>query len=297
MPGSASYSQRIAIVGPSPVSMVPRNAVATPATPRSTVKPCLSRNSASHAAALTSWYASSGLSWICRDSFSRSSARRSTACGTRSLTPLMMGLPEVSARPRGAAESHYTPGPGVENRARRAATAAYERSGDLAARRGRRWTWSSADWAARWGRRWSAWSADWAARWDRRPSPWSADSAARWGHRWSPWSADSAVTFDHRWIQSSADWAVSWDRRSTLSFSAAAVASWPGSPARASSPPGSFRRAASGRPCRDNQQGRRQRNGSVDFRGKLFPCRGMTLPKSASLRAGLLARRLRQYLD
>ena len=88
----------------------------------------------------------------------------------------------------------------------------------------------------------------------------------------------AAVTFDHRWIQSSADWAVSWDRRSTLSFSAAALASRPGSPARASSPPGSFRRAASGRPCRDNQQGRRQRNGSVDFRGKLFPCRGMTLP-------------------
>src|SRR5438309_797495 len=117
IPGSASYSQRIATVGPSPVSMVARNAVATPATPRSTLKPCLSRKSPSHAAALTSWYASSGLSWICRDSFSRSSARRSTACGTRSLTPLMMGLPEVSARPRGAAGATIHRGRSVEPRA------------------------------------------------------------------------------------------------------------------------------------------------------------------------------------
>ena len=39
MAGSASYSQRMAMVGPSPVSMLARNAVSTPATPRSTLKP------------------------------------------------------------------------------------------------------------------------------------------------------------------------------------------------------------------------------------------------------------------
>src|SRR5439155_663794 len=110
MPGSASYSQRIAIVGPSPVSMVPRTAVSTPATPRSTLKPCLSRNSVSHAAALISWYPSSGLAWIWRDSVSRSPARRSTTGPTRSLTALMVGLPgsigSAARRDRG----HYTPG-------------------------------------------------------------------------------------------------------------------------------------------------------------------------------------------
>ncbi len=40
MPGSASYSQRMAMVGPEPVSMVPRKAVSTPPTPLSTLKPC-----------------------------------------------------------------------------------------------------------------------------------------------------------------------------------------------------------------------------------------------------------------
>ena len=40
MPGSASYSHRMAMVGPSPVSMVARNAVSTPPTPVSTLKPC-----------------------------------------------------------------------------------------------------------------------------------------------------------------------------------------------------------------------------------------------------------------
>jgi hypothetical protein len=37
MPGRASYSHRIAMVGPSPVSMVARNAVSTPPTPFSTL--------------------------------------------------------------------------------------------------------------------------------------------------------------------------------------------------------------------------------------------------------------------
>src|SRR5207247_1843326 len=47
IPGSASYSQRMATVGPSPVSMVARKAVSTPPTPCSTLKPCLPRNSES----------------------------------------------------------------------------------------------------------------------------------------------------------------------------------------------------------------------------------------------------------
>ncbi len=53
--GSASYSHMMAIVGPSPVSIVARNAVSTPATPRSTLKPWAARNSVSQPAALTSW--------------------------------------------------------------------------------------------------------------------------------------------------------------------------------------------------------------------------------------------------
>src|SRR5436309_2051987 len=54
MPGRASYSQRMATVGPAPVSIVARKAVATPATPVSTLKPFLARKSASQAQALTS---------------------------------------------------------------------------------------------------------------------------------------------------------------------------------------------------------------------------------------------------
>ncbi len=64
MPGSASYSHRIAMVGPSPVSMVPRNAVSTPPTPFSTLKPWRARKSLSHPHAWTSWYPSSGWAWI-----------------------------------------------------------------------------------------------------------------------------------------------------------------------------------------------------------------------------------------
>jgi len=55
MLGSASYSHRIAMTGPSPRSMVARNAVSTPPTPRSTSKPWAARNSVSQPAAFTSW--------------------------------------------------------------------------------------------------------------------------------------------------------------------------------------------------------------------------------------------------
>src|SRR3989304_906497 len=89
MPGSASYPQGPATVAPSPVSIVARKAVSTPPTPCSTLKPCLPRNSESQAQALTSWYASSGLSWIFFDRVSSSSARRSTACEMASLTVLI----------------------------------------------------------------------------------------------------------------------------------------------------------------------------------------------------------------
>ena len=89
MPGSASYSHRMATVGPSPVSMVARKAVSTPPTPCSTLKPCLPRNSESHAQALTSLYPSSGFAWICLERASSSSARRSTACAMASLTELI----------------------------------------------------------------------------------------------------------------------------------------------------------------------------------------------------------------
>ena len=53
--GNASYSHRMAMVGPAPVSTVALNAVSTPATPRSTLKPWPARKSASQPAALTSW--------------------------------------------------------------------------------------------------------------------------------------------------------------------------------------------------------------------------------------------------
>ena len=49
------------MVGPAPVSIVPRNAVSMPATPRSTSNPCAPRNSASHAAAWTSAEAELGM--------------------------------------------------------------------------------------------------------------------------------------------------------------------------------------------------------------------------------------------
>src|SRR2546428_450166 len=163
MPGSASYSQRIAMVGPSPVSMVPRNAVSMPATPRSTSKPCVSRNSASHAAALTSWNASSGWSWIWRESFSRSSARRSTAGPMRSLTALMASLPEVGSVARSDREPLYTGAASGECR--------------------------------RWG--------DWTARCDRRSSPWSPGWAATFGHRSSRSSPGWAATTCRRWSPSS----------------------------------------------------------------------------------------------
>ena len=55
MPGSASYSHRMAMVGPSPVSMVARKAVSTPATPDSTLKPLAARNPVSQPAACFSW--------------------------------------------------------------------------------------------------------------------------------------------------------------------------------------------------------------------------------------------------
>ncbi len=55
MPGSASYSHMIATVGPSPPPFtVARNAVGTPATPRSTSNPLASRNVESQPQAWTS---------------------------------------------------------------------------------------------------------------------------------------------------------------------------------------------------------------------------------------------------
>ena len=62
--------------------MVARNAVGRPPTARSTLAPCFSRNSVSHACAFSSLKQSSGLSWILSDSASRSSASRSTAPAT-----------------------------------------------------------------------------------------------------------------------------------------------------------------------------------------------------------------------
>ena len=52
MPGRASYSHMIAMVGPSPVSIVATNAVSMPATPPcSTFSPFADRNSVSQPAA------------------------------------------------------------------------------------------------------------------------------------------------------------------------------------------------------------------------------------------------------
>src|SRR5207244_3627636 len=87
--GSASYSAMIAMVGPEPEpSIVARNAVGRPPTPRSTRAPCFSRNSVSQPCAFSSWKQSSGVSWILCDSASRSSAIRSTAAATLCLAAL-----------------------------------------------------------------------------------------------------------------------------------------------------------------------------------------------------------------
>src|SRR5260370_2014856 len=73
----------MATVGPGfAPSMVARNAVGSPPTPRSTRAPCFSRKSLSHSDAFSSLKQSSGLPWIWREIFSRSSARRSTASVT-----------------------------------------------------------------------------------------------------------------------------------------------------------------------------------------------------------------------
>ena len=87
IPGSASYSAMIAIVGPGPVPLiVARNAVGNPPTPRSTWAPCFSRNSVSQPCAFSSLKQSSGVSWIRWESASSESARRSTAPATFCLT-------------------------------------------------------------------------------------------------------------------------------------------------------------------------------------------------------------------
>src|SRR2546428_8737740 len=83
MEGRASYAARRAMVGPELApSIVARNAVGTPPTPRSTCAPCFSRNSVSQACAFSSLKQSSGLSWILCDSASRSFESRSTASAT-----------------------------------------------------------------------------------------------------------------------------------------------------------------------------------------------------------------------
>src|SRR5262245_14001297 len=80
MEGRASYSARMAMVGPAPIpSIVARNAVGSPPTERSTWAPRFSRNSVSQACAFSSLKHNSGLSWILWESASRSSASPSTA--------------------------------------------------------------------------------------------------------------------------------------------------------------------------------------------------------------------------
>ena len=65
MPGSASYSARIASVGPgSPPSSSARNAVASPPTPRATRRPPRSSSSASRALARCPLNRSSGFAWM-----------------------------------------------------------------------------------------------------------------------------------------------------------------------------------------------------------------------------------------
>src|SRR5882724_1364217 len=83
MEGRASYSARIAMVGPAPAPLiVARKAVGRPPMERSTWAPCFSRNSVSQACAFSSWKHSSGVSWIRWESASRSSASPSTAPAT-----------------------------------------------------------------------------------------------------------------------------------------------------------------------------------------------------------------------
>src|SRR5262249_46477598 len=73
----------MATVGPGLApSMVARNAVGSPPTPRSTRAPCFSRKSLSHPDAFSSLKQSSGCPWIWSGIVSRSSARRSTASVT-----------------------------------------------------------------------------------------------------------------------------------------------------------------------------------------------------------------------
>ena len=124
MPGSASYSAMIAIVGPAPMpAIVARNAVASPPTPRSTRAPCFSRNSASQPCACSSLKASSGVSWMRCESRSRSSASRSTASVTVGLT----------------ASAPLTRAPGVAPSPRRIRGARRRRRPD--SRAGRTWSW------------------------------------------------------------------------------------------------------------------------------------------------------------
>src|SRR6266849_1118692 len=81
--GSLPRAAAMAAPGPGPgPSMVARKAVGRPPTPRSIRAPCFSRKPVSHAEAFSSLKHSSGLAWIWCESFSRSSARRSTASAT-----------------------------------------------------------------------------------------------------------------------------------------------------------------------------------------------------------------------
>src|SRR4029450_6143894 len=116
MEGGASYSARMAMVGPAPTPfIVARNAVASPPTERSTWAPCFSRNSVSQAGAFSSLKHSSGLSWIRWESASRSSASPSTAPATFRLTlaigsskAVTVGLSWICGVPRPRPRSrHY----------------------------------------------------------------------------------------------------------------------------------------------------------------------------------------------